>query len=110
MSFYHADIGWQAPGWRPYLEELSVALHKRRIRVGIICDGGSSAAKGREAGTNEEWVHTVIQRCQELAGDPKIRPDDFVVQSWEPLPTKMLPESDPGSLTYEVDAVSKLSR
>jgi hypothetical protein len=109
LSFYHADIAWQAKGWRPYLEELSEGLHKRGIRVGIICDGGSAETGGPGARTNEEWVHTAIQRCQDLGADPKIKPDDFIVQSWEPLPTLMLPETNPGSLTYEVAAVSKLS-
>jgi hypothetical protein len=109
LSFFHADIAWQAPGWRPYLQNLSAALHQRGIRVGIICDGGASEVKGNEARTNNEWVRTAIQRCQDLARDPKIRPDEFIVQSWEPLPTKMLPETEPGSLTYEVNAVSKPS-
>ena len=109
LSFYHADIAWAARGWKPYLEELSQALHKQGIRVGVICGGGGSETGGRPASTNDEWVHTAIQRCQDLARDPKIKPDDFIVQSWEPLPTQMLPESNPGSLTYEVDAVAKLS-
>jgi hypothetical protein len=36
--------------------------------------------------------------------------EDFIVQSWEPLPTMMLPESDSGSLTYEVNGISKFVR
>jgi hypothetical protein len=110
ISFFHADIAWQAPGWQPVLEQLSVGLHKRGLRVGIICDGGGSAVKGEEARSNDAWVHSAIQRCQALAKNPQIRPDDFIVQSWEPLPTRILPETDPGSLTYEVNAVAKLSR
>ncbi len=110
LSFFQADIAWQAPGWRPYLEALSAGLRQRGISVGVICDGGGSAVKGQQARTNEAWVHTAIQRCQDLARDPQIRPDNFIVQSWEPLPTQMLPESDPGALTYEINAVAELSR
>jgi hypothetical protein len=110
ISFFHADIAWQVPGWQPYLERLSLALHQRGIRVGVICDGGASEVKGREARTNEEWVHTAIQRCQALAANPSIGPEQLIVQSWEPLPTQMLPETNPGALTYEVNALSRFAR
>jgi hypothetical protein len=91
LSFFHADIAWQTSGWQPYLQRLSAALHQRGIQVGIICDGGSEV-NGREARTNQEWVRTAIQRCQALSADSGIRPDQFVVQSWEPLPTQIFPK------------------
>jgi hypothetical protein len=47
-------------------------------------------------GGEEAWVSQALQRCHAVAADPKAKPDDFVVQSWQPLPTKMLPETDPG--------------
>ena len=96
LSFFHADIAWQAKGWRPYLESLSQGLHQQGIRVGIICNGGASESGGPVARTNEEWVHTAIQRCQDLTRHSKIKPDELIVQSWEPLPTQMLPETNPG--------------
>lgn len=106
LAFVHADIAWNT-GWRPVLGDLSERLRQRGVRFGVICGGGSSEVKGEEARTNEQWVHTAIERCQSFVANPRLRPDDFMVQSWEPSPTKMLPETDPGSLTYEVDAISK---
>jgi len=92
--FVHADMAWAAPGWQPLLETLARRLHASDARFGVICDGDVAA------GGNEAWIDQALQRCRAVAADPKTKPDDFIVQSWEPLPTKMLPETDPGALTY----------
>jgi hypothetical protein len=107
LAFMHADIAWNT-NWSPPLGDLADRMHRRGVRFGVICGGGSEG-NGPAARTNEQWVRTAIQRCQALAANPGIRPDDLIVQSWEPLPTKMLPETDPGSLTYEVNGVSRRS-
>ena len=101
--FVHADMAWAIPGWQPLLETLAARLHANGMRVGVICDGDANVSG------DEAWVRQALQRCRAVAANPKVKPDDLVVQSWEPLPTKMLPETDPGSLTYEVNAVSKLT-
>ena len=107
LAFIHADLAWNT-NWGPVLGNMANHLRRQGLRFGVICGGGGSEVKGEEARTNEQWVRTAIQRCHAMAANPSIRPEDFVVQSWEPLPTKMLPETDPGSLTYEVNAISKL--
>jgi hypothetical protein len=107
LAFVHTDIAWNTD-WSPVLGDMAGRLRQQGLRFGVICGGGSSEVKGKEARTNEQWVHTAIQRCQAFAANPSTRPQDFIVQSWEPLPTKMLPETDPGSLTYEVNAIAKL--
>jgi len=95
-AFVHADIAWAAaPGWRPLLASLATRLRASGVRFGVICDGDPTA------GGNEAWVDQALQRCRDVAADPRMRPNDLIAQSWEPLPTKMLPEGDPGSLTYE---------
>jgi len=99
--FVHADISWKMD-WQPLLEDLATRLHARGIRVGVIFDGDADA-EGDEA-----WVHQALERCRAVAADSMINPDDFIVQSWETLPTKMLPESDPGALTYEARQVEAL--
>jgi hypothetical protein len=99
-AFLHADVAWKWE-WRSEMEEMARQAHARGIRFGVICDGDP------DAGGNEAWVRQALQRCQQVLADPSISPDDLIVQSWEPLPTKMLPETDPGALTYEVGALSK---
>lgn len=98
-AFVHADVMWKADGWQPLLEDLAARLHREGIPVGVICDGDT------DAGSNEDWVSQALQRGQTCVEDPQIKPDTLIVQSWEPLPTRMMPETDPGSLTYEVKQI-----
>src|SRR5205823_12081063 len=77
------------------VEALRTRGHASGIRFGVICDGDVSE------GGNEAWVAQALQRCRQVVASPRIRPDDLLAQTWEPSPTKMLPESDPGALTFE---------
>lgn len=99
LAFVHADITWTTP-WQPMLEQLAGKLRERGIRFGLICDGDANV------GGDEAWVRQAVQRYRQVSSDPKTIPDDLIIQSWEPLPTKMLPETDPGSLTYEVKQIA----
>jgi len=95
LAFLHADISWQT-NWRPLLQRLAQGLHQRGIRIGVVCNGDRADQR------NEEWINKALQRCRTIAADSSIEADDFLVQSWHPLPTKALPETDPGALTYAV--------
>jgi len=94
-AFVHVDMAWTFQGWQALLETLATRVHAGGARFGVICDGDVNA------GGNEAWVAQALQRCRQVAADPKTRPDDFIAQSWEPLPTRMLPETDPGAMTFE---------
>lgn len=102
LAFVHADVAWKWD-WKSEMEEMARQTHSRGIHFGVICDGDP------DAGNNEAWVRQALRRCQDVAANPKTVPDDLIVQSWELLPTKMLPETDPGSLTYEVLHVPSVS-
>jgi hypothetical protein len=95
LAFVHTDVSWET-NWKPLLEGVAEQAHKRGIRLGVICDGDSTAR------TNEEWVSSALQHCKAIAADPKVKPDDFIVQTWQALPNKMLPETDPGAMTFAV--------
>ena len=101
LAFLHADVAWTT-NWRPELEMMANRAHARGMRFGLICDGDANA------GGDEAWVQQAIQRCRDVAANPRTRPDDLIVQSWEPLPTRMLPETNPGSLTFEAKQLSML--
>jgi hypothetical protein len=103
LAFVHADVAWQT-NWRPMLTQLASQLHRRNIPFGVICDGDANA------GGNEAWVSQALRRCKDVAANPKTTPDALIAQSWEPLPSKMLPETDPGSLTYEARQFITISR
>jgi hypothetical protein len=101
LAFLHADVAWTS-NWQPELEMMANRSHARGMRFGLICDGDANV------GSNEAWVQQALQRYQTVVANPRTRPDDLIVQSWEPLPTRMLPETNPGSLTYEAKQLAML--
>jgi hypothetical protein len=101
LAFVHADIAWES-NWRQVLEELAERVHRRGIRLGVICIGDGKELR------NEAWINQAVQRCRAIVADPKIKADALIVQSWYQAPTKMLPETDPGALTYEAVQVLRM--
>ena len=99
-AFFHADVQWNSRGWRPVFEELGLRLHAQNVPVGVICDGGGPGITDSDA-----WIANALRRYTAVAGDRAIGANQYIVQTWEALPTKMLPENDPGAMTYEVKRV-----
>jgi hypothetical protein len=100
LAFVDYDIGWDS-NWQPLVHQLTGGLRSRRVAVGLICDGDERMP------SDQAWTSQALARCTELARDPKVRPDQFVVQSWETLPTNMLPENRPGTLTFLLRQLEK---
>jgi hypothetical protein len=92
-EFFHADVAWDS-NWRPGLEELARRLRARGIRLGVVCDGDLNPA------SDEQWVALSLQRCRMLVEDPKVEPDDLVIQTWTAWPHRMLPETDAGAWAF----------
>jgi hypothetical protein len=92
LSFLQADIIWQTK-WHPQLVEWRKRLQAAGIFYGVIIDGDPGDK------TDIDWVQHAIERYRAVANDPSVRPDDFIFQSWQPRPTRMLPENKQGTLT-----------
>jgi hypothetical protein len=103
LAFLHADVAWKW-AWQPQFADMAREARRRAIPFGVICDGDA------DAGGNAAWVRQALQRCEAIAADPRMRPEDFIAQSWESLPTRMLPENDPGTLTFEALSLEKKGR
>ena len=95
-AFVHADMQWNDVGVIAQAERLGRRMHALGIRVGVICNGGGPAIKDSDA-----WVDSAVLRCRTLAADAQFAPDDLLAQTWETLPTKMLPEQAAGTMTNE---------
>jgi len=68
---------------------MKAIAHQNRLPFGIIYDG---------AGKNDvEWSNGAFVRIQQIEANPQWKPDTAIIQSWEPFPTRMLPENKPGT-------------
>jgi hypothetical protein len=93
LAFFHADVAWKT-NWRAALPLMKREMRALHIPFGIVIDGSP------EQHTSEAWVDVALQRLKAVEADPALRPDQIVAQSWQKLPTHMLPETQPGAETY----------
>ena len=103
LAFMHWDVSWRGGGGR-LIAPFSRQMHALGLRVGVIIGGDLPDPD------DETWVADGLQHVRDLAGDPAAQPDDFVVQSWQNLPTRMLPETSPGTATFELMQSEKMGR
>jgi hypothetical protein len=83
---------------------LSKALKARGIPLGIIYD---AAAKGQEGWFDPKnvqnsdigWVQNAVKHYTEVESGLGIHPDHAVFATWVRYPTRVLPESQPGTFT-----------
>ena len=101
LAFLHADVQWGLP-WREELQLLAARLRAAHIRFGVIYNGNGSDTTG------VAWTQTAEQRFVAVEDDPARVPDQAILQSWMTQPTQMLPETEPGTLTYLVNRYTDL--
>lgn len=92
LAFFHSDIAWRT-NWKVALPLVKSEMRQRHIPFGLIV-GGSPDQR-----TNQAWVDVALRRLRAIEADATMRPDQIVVQSWQNLPTHMLPETEPGTET-----------
>ena len=103
LAFFHADVAVRGGGME-VLPPLFRQLHALGIPTGVII-GGTPQDQ-----SDEEWVAHALQGLRMLEANPATRPDQVVVQSWQPLPDHMLPETQPGSSTFLLREAEILAR
>jgi hypothetical protein len=94
LAFFHTDIAWRSPNWRPGIAPLKAGMRTRGIRYGIIIGGTPDQTD------DVSWTRTGLDALKTLAGNPATAPQDVIIQSWQPLPTHYLPETRPGTTTW----------
>jgi hypothetical protein len=104
IAFLQADLIWQNR-WEPQLVEWRARLSAAGIRYGVIFDGDPSDK------TDIAWTTHAVQRYRQVMSNPQVAPEEAVIQSWQPRPTRFLPEDLPGTLTsVVVDALAGRDR
>jgi hypothetical protein len=92
LRFFHADINWDA-AWRADLARLSPLLEQRGIHLGVIYNGDPRAAD------DVAWTDRAMEHFQDVRDLAGVVPATDIFQTWDPRPTRLLPENRPGSLT-----------
>jgi hypothetical protein len=96
LAFIHADLNWTEGAVRN-LVPLAAALKLRHVPLGVIYD-----ADGSNNNSDENWSRDTIAHFAKVEGELGMRPDHAVIETWVKVPTRMLPETQPGTLTNVV--------
>ncbi len=93
LAFLDADVNWGLD-WQGSLEAASALAHANDIPFGVIYNGDGAT-------TSVGWTALAEQRAAAIEADPLSRPDAAaIIQTWDTLPATLLPEADPGTLTW----------
>ena len=96
LRFLDADVTWSGP-WQSQLKALATHLRANKVSLGIIFDGDGADPSG------VAWTTHAEERFTEVESNPSITPQRAILQSWTLQPSQMLPETQPGTMTYLVN-------
>jgi hypothetical protein len=91
LSFFHADVNWQGNG-EEELPAIEARLRAKKIRFGVIINGDPKAS------SDTAWTDAAMSHLQRVVDIDRLNPDDIVFQSWDDRPTRVLPETQAGTL------------
>ncbi|MBV8744112.1 MAG: hypothetical protein JO134_03605 [Xanthobacteraceae bacterium] len=92
LAYFVLDLTWVKP-WQRRMAQLTSLLHAKQVPLQVIYDGSGVAPSDRV------WVDQAEQRFKQFEGANGLRPEGVRVQSWNKSPSRVLPESDPGTLS-----------
>ena len=96
LAFLHFDVVWAGP-WRQQLTMLAPRIHAAGIKMGVIYNGDP------EDQSDLAWTTHAEQRFSTIEADPAITPAQAIIQTWMLHPSHVLPETQPGTLTWLVN-------
>jgi hypothetical protein len=96
LAFVHADVVWTGP-WRDQLPKMAQIVRAHGAKFGVIYNGDGNDK------TNVEWTRHAERTAMAVEKGLGLKPDQVVFQSWMPNPTKMLPDTQEGTMTCLVN-------
>ncbi|MBV8919850.1 hypothetical protein [Bradyrhizobium sp.] len=96
LAYIHADLDWSEGAVRN-LVPLAAVLKQRGVPLGVIYD-----ADRFNNNSDENWSHNTANHFAEVESGLGVHPDHAVIETWVRYPTRMLPESQPGTFTNVV--------
>ena len=94
LAFVHADVQW-GEDYLSELQQFASQIQAAGMKVGIIYNGDPTDA------TDVAWTTHAEQRFTAI--ELTLVPDQAILQTWMSHPMQMLPENQPGTMTYLID-------
>jgi hypothetical protein len=95
LVFFHADVVWSAPIWQQQFSAVKSRMQAEGIKFGVIYDGGGTGKNE----SDDVWTQEAKERFHLVESNPSLVPDHAIFQTWARWPRRMLPETEPGTMT-----------
>ena len=86
------DVQWRRD-WRRELPPFINMLKARNIGYGVVYNAPGSVRE------DHQWVAVAEQNAQAFASAIPDRPEHIMIQTWDANPSRIVPESDPDTMT-----------
>jgi hypothetical protein len=90
LSFLRLDMDWTAR-WQPQVIAVARLLKRKGVQLQVIYNG-----LDRDK-SDEEWISHALANTK--AFEAAVNPDVVVIESWATYPKRVLPETDPSTMT-----------
>jgi len=101
LGFLHMDLDYTRFDWPQTTKEIETFLRTRGIEFGIIYFGNWNDR------TDEAWLSNAGERVKDYELVAGGQPDHVVFQSWHDHPDRTLPETEPDTFTWFINAYFK---
>jgi hypothetical protein len=96
------DIAWawrerRYPDWHTALPGFIHMLEARGIGYGIIFNAGR--VNGQAPKTDADWIGSAKRNVADWMSTIPAKPNQIVIQTWTPNPVRIVPETDPTTMT-----------
>jgi hypothetical protein len=93
FSCFQADPWWDGP-WRDRTPLVMRSVGKRSIEYGVLFTAGANPTSDRE------WIERAQGHINEFRSVISAKPGQAVFTSWQKYPSRVLPDTEPTTLTY----------
>src|ERR1700676_4606979 len=103
LAFMDADLNWQKASMQN-LVPLSKAVRARGIPLGIIYNADERTSghwfdANNVSNSDIGWVRNAVSHYTQIESGLGVHPDHAVFATWVHFPTRMMPETQPGTFT-----------
>ena len=97
IAFLQVDVDWNNPNHIDGLKKSVNLAAQSNLSFGVIYNGRDDAT------SDAQWIDTAKINIVNTESVLKGRPAQAIFQSWVSFPARLLPETNPKSLTYLID-------
>ncbi|WP_428534466.1 hypothetical protein [Rhodopila sp.] len=96
LAFLQTDVDWRLPSFHQSIIDTATFAHQQGLKFGVIYKGDGGDDSG------PAWVADAINHFDGLETTQGVMPEQAIVETWDPHPTHVLPETSDATLSHVI--------